>query len=237
MNNQTTNFAQRSCTAGTFSQRAKEQQKRQQQQRHQLGLGGREKAAGPPAELSENHEWMRLTLDLPGVQLKDLDVNINQGVLTIEGSRRTMSVDGSVCVKKQKISRRYAIDTDVVDVHSATANLKFGVLTIKASKMSKPNRFLLDVTANDEGLTSTPNVTVTVAPTMCTASPNIAAPVSVSVSMPAAPAILASDEVRVARAMSPLSLTSTSLLGAAMCSDVKEEQHGVVQSDNVISDD
>ena len=150
---------------------------------------------------------------------------------------------GSVCVKKQKISRRYAIDTDVVDVHSATANLKFGVLTIKASKMSKPNRFLLDVTANDEGLTetgtetSTPNVTVTVAPTMCTASPNIAAPVSVSVSMPAAPAILASDEVRVARAMSPLSLTSTSLLGAAMCSDVKEEQHGVVQSDNVISDD
>jgi HSP20 family molecular chaperone IbpA len=70
---------------------------------------------------------------LPGVQLKDLDVIINHGVLTIEGFRRTMSVDGSVCVK-QKISRRYAIDADVVDLNNAVANLKFGVLTIKASK-------------------------------------------------------------------------------------------------------
>jgi hypothetical protein len=55
---------------------------------------------------------MRLAVDLPGVQLKDLDV-INHGVLTIEGFRRTMSVDGSVCVKS-RISRRYAIDADVV---------------------------------------------------------------------------------------------------------------------------
>jgi HSP20 family molecular chaperone IbpA len=33
-----------------------------------------------------------------------------------------------------KISRRYAIDADVVDLNNAVANLKFGVLTIKASK-------------------------------------------------------------------------------------------------------
>jgi HSP20 family molecular chaperone IbpA len=64
----------------------------------------REKSPTVAAELSENHEWMRLTVDLPGVQLKDLDVDINHGVLTIEGSRRTMSFDGSVCIKKQKIS-------------------------------------------------------------------------------------------------------------------------------------
>jgi HSP20 family molecular chaperone IbpA len=79
---------------------------------------------------------MRLAVDLPGVQLKDLDVIINHGVLTIEGFRRTMSVDGSVCVK-QKISRRYAIDADVVDLNNAAANLKFGVLTIKASKKAQ----------------------------------------------------------------------------------------------------
>jgi HSP20 family molecular chaperone IbpA len=134
----------------TFSQTEREQQIRQQQQQP----GGQEKAASPPAELSESNEWMRLAVDLPGVQLKDLDVNINHGVLTIEGSRRTMSVDGSVCVKKQKISRRYAIDGDVVDLHNAVANLKFGVLTIKAPKKPKPNRVRVDVTEDDEEDTS-----------------------------------------------------------------------------------
>ena len=136
-----------------FSQTEREQQLLQQQQ--QPGVAGREKkAASPPAELSESNEWMRLAVDLPGVQLKDLDVNINHGVLTIEGSRSIMSVDGSVCVKKQKISRRYAIDADVVDLHNAAANLKFGVLTIKASKKSKPKPVRLDVTEDDERDTS-----------------------------------------------------------------------------------
>jgi HSP20 family molecular chaperone IbpA len=224
MNNQSTNFAQRSCTAGTFSQTAKE---KQQQQQQQLGVRGREKAPNPPAELSENYEWMRLTLDLPGVQLKDLDVNINHGVLTIEGSRRTMSVDGSVCTKKQKISRRYAIDTAVVAVHSATANLKFGVLTIKAPKKSKPNRVRVDVTENDEGLTSSTNVAVDMQPNKIvlpvTTTPHIVAPIH------AAPIPLTSDEE--SRATSPLASTSTSPRGP-----IVKEEHEVVQSGDGIND-
>jgi hypothetical protein len=68
-----------------------------------------------------------------------------------------MSVDGSVCVK-QKISRRYAIDADVVDLNNAAANLKFGVLTIKASKKPKPNQVRVNVTEDDEGDTSAVDV-------------------------------------------------------------------------------
>jgi HSP20 family molecular chaperone IbpA len=224
MNNQSTNFAQRSCTAGTFSQMAREQQQRQQQ----LGVRDRAKAPSLSAELSENHEWMRLTLDLPGVQFKDVDVNVDHGVLTIEGSRRTMSVDGSVCVKKQKISRRYAIDTDVVDVHNATANLKFGVLTIKAPKKSTPNRVRVAVTENDEGLTSCPNVTVKLQPNVSvlpvTTTPYIAAPTS------AAPTLLTSSDEET-RAISPPSFAATSLQGVSV-----KEEHGVVQPDHVIND-
>jgi HSP20 family molecular chaperone IbpA len=167
--NQKMNFAQRSCTAGTFSQTARDQQIRLQEQQ-KLGVRGREqKAPNPPAELSESHEWMRLAVDLPGVQLKDIDVNINHGVLTIEGVRRTMSVDGSVCVKKQKLSRHFAIDTNVVDIQKVAANLKFGVLTIKAPKKSKPNRVRVDVTEDDEELTSGPNVMVNMHPNMSVA--------------------------------------------------------------------
>jgi HSP20 family molecular chaperone IbpA len=231
MNNQSTNFAQRSCTAGTFSQKAKaHQQRQQQQQQQQLGVrAGQEKAApNPPAELSENHEWMRLTLDLPGVQLKDLDVNINDGVLTVEGSRRTMSVDGSICVKKQRISRRYAIDTNVVDVNNATANIKFGVLTIKAPKNSKPNRVQVAVTEDDEGLTSGTNVAVDLQPNMIVlpVTPTrhaIVAPIQ------AAPIPLTSDDE--SRLMTPLSSTSAFPRVA-----IVKEEHGVVQSGGGIND-
>jgi HSP20 family molecular chaperone IbpA len=207
MKNQKTNFAQRSCTAGTFSQTARDQQLRQQEQQKQqklLGVRGREKALNPPAELSESYEWMRLAVDFPGVQLKDLDVNINHGVLTIEGVRRTMSVDGSVCVKKQKLSRHFAIDTDVVDVQKVAANLKFGVLTIQAPKKSKPNRVRVDVTEDDEGVASYPNVMVNVHSNMSvapvTTTPHTAASIQaaptphIAAFMQAAPTPLTSDE-------------------------------------------
>jgi HSP20 family molecular chaperone IbpA len=143
MNNQSIMVAKQ--RSRTFSQTEREEQLRQQQP----GVRGRENVPNPPAELSESCEWMRLTVDLPGVQLKDLDVNINHGVITIEGVRRTMTVDGSVCVKKQKVSRRYAIDTDVVNMEKVAANLKFGVLTIKAPKKSKSNRVRVAVTEDD----------------------------------------------------------------------------------------
>jgi hypothetical protein len=100
----------------------------------------------------ENENLMRLTVDLPGVLAKDLDVSVEHGILSISGSRKTFSIDGSVCVKKQKISRRYAIDTDVVDIEKVEANLACGVLTIEAPKKSKPHRVKIQVkeTAEEE---------------------------------------------------------------------------------------
>jgi hypothetical protein len=51
---------------------------------------------------------MRLAVDLPGVT--EGSRHHCHGVLTIEGFRRTMSVDGSSLRQEAKISRRYAID-------------------------------------------------------------------------------------------------------------------------------
>jgi HSP20 family molecular chaperone IbpA len=209
--------SQKPMLAQLRPQTVREQQLRQQQQQEH-GVQSREKVPNPPAELSENYEWMRLTVDLPGIQLKDLDVSINHGILTIEGVRRTMTVDGSVCVKKQKVSRRYAIDTDVVDMQKVAANLKFGVLTIKAPKKSKPNRVQVDVTEDDEGVSLYPNVTVSTQPNMSVApvatTPNVAAP------MQAAPKPFTRDE----EARAPPQ-------GASV-----KEENGVVQPDGVISD-
>lgn len=94
-------------------------------------------ATAAAAELAENSAGIRLTVDLPGVRPADLQVNIEDGVLTLQATRHTMSVDNSVCVKRQKIRRRYGLDTDVVDTTRVQATLEHGVLTIRAPKKQR----------------------------------------------------------------------------------------------------
>lgn len=94
-------------------------------------------AAAAAAELAENSAGIRLTVDLPGVRPADLQVNIEDGVLTLQATRHTMSVDNSVCVKRQTIRRRYGLDTEVVDTTRVQATLEHGVLTIRAPKKQR----------------------------------------------------------------------------------------------------
>jgi HSP20 family molecular chaperone IbpA len=91
----------------------------------------------PNVDLSENRDCIRVMVDLPGVLAQDIDVTIDHGVLCIEGSRKIMDADDAVVVKKQKFTRRYAIDTDVVDCAGATAVLANGVLTFRAPKKER----------------------------------------------------------------------------------------------------
>jgi len=114
------------------------------------------------AELSENDQFIRLTVDLPGVFAKDLEVDVNHGVLMIKGVRKTMSIDGTVCIKKHKFTRRYAIDTDVVDISRIQANLTQGILTVKAPKKSKPHHVRIGVTENQEDADESNSITTTV---------------------------------------------------------------------------
>lgn len=87
-----------------------------------------------PISPKTNKSWLRLTMDLPGVLAKDLDVSIERGILSVQGCRRTMSLDGTVCLKKYKFHRRFAIETQVVSVSESQAGLVNGVFTFKAPK-------------------------------------------------------------------------------------------------------
>jgi HSP20 family protein len=87
--------------------------------------------------MNEDDDSIRLSMDLPGVRAKDLEVSVQRGVLSIRGYRSVKGLDSRV-VKKQKLSRRFAVDTDVVDVTRASANLANGVLIICAPKKHKP---------------------------------------------------------------------------------------------------
>lgn len=127
-------------------QQARAQQMRQQQPNALAPSDQQQYRA--PAELCENKQAIRLSVDLPGVYARDLDVSVHQGVLTIVGSRTTMSVDNTHAIKKQKFSRRYALDTDVVDVSRIEANLSQGVLTIRAPKKTDSHHVRVVVTEN-----------------------------------------------------------------------------------------
>jgi HSP20 family molecular chaperone IbpA len=94
-------------------------------------------AGTAPAELAENQECIRLTIDLPGVYQKDVKVHVQEhgNVLTVHAVRRTFSVsDRQVCIKKQRIARSFAIDTTVVNLAQVSVTLENGVLTIQAPK-------------------------------------------------------------------------------------------------------
>jgi HSP20 family protein len=95
--------------------------------------------------MHEDDDSIRLSMDLPGVRAKDLEVSVQRGVLSIRGFRCVKGLDNRV-VKKQKLSRRFAVDTDVVDVTRASANLANGVLIICAPKKGVPVTIKIPVT-------------------------------------------------------------------------------------------
>jgi HSP20 family protein len=113
-----------------------------------------QEAAAPPVTMSvlsmnEDDASIRLSMDLPGVYAKNLEVSVQRGVLSIRGHRCVKGLDNRV-VKKQKLSRRFAVDTDVVDVTRASANLTNGVLVICAPKKGKPVTIKIPVTDDSD---------------------------------------------------------------------------------------
>ena len=72
-----------------------------------------------------------LTVDVPGVLAKDLQVQVDDNVLRITGERKTAG-------SESKFIRSFAIDPKTVDVENIKANLDCGVLTLTAPKQIKP---------------------------------------------------------------------------------------------------
>lgn len=99
--------------------------------------------------INESVSNIRLTMDLPGVRAKDVEVTVQHGVLLIKGCRVEKDLDGKIC-KKQKVAQRFSIDTHVVDVTKAVANLSHGVLVIQAPKKGRPVAVQIPVTDCDE---------------------------------------------------------------------------------------
>jgi HSP20 family protein len=86
----------------------------------------------PQIEVSEADNELRVTAELPGMTEKDVDVSVDDGVLTLRGERKSEKADKESGYSERfygRFERRIALPSDVDD-EKATAKFKDGVLTI-----------------------------------------------------------------------------------------------------------
>jgi HSP20 family protein len=92
----------------------------------------------PKIELSETDKEMKVTAELPGLEEKDVTVELVNGVLAIKGEKKTETND-----KDRLFSERYygrferRIPLDEVEEDKVGASFKNGVLTVTLPKSAK----------------------------------------------------------------------------------------------------
>jgi HSP20 family protein len=92
-------------------------------------------AGWPNIELSETDKEMKVTAELPGLDEKDVDVSLANGVLTIRGEKRTETEDKDRRFSERsygRFERRIAVDG--IDEDKISASFKNGLLTVTLPK-------------------------------------------------------------------------------------------------------
>jgi HSP20 family protein len=104
----------------------------------------------PPADIYEDEEQLTVTTELPGVEEKDLKVEIDNGVLRVSGERKLKDVKEENIRRKERrygtFSRSFTLPASV-DPARVEANYTNGVLTIKISKRAdaKPKQIKVNI--------------------------------------------------------------------------------------------
>lgn len=103
----------------------------------------------PSVELNETDKEVRVVAELPGLEQKDVAVELADGVLTISGEKKSETED-----KQRLFSERYygrferRIPIDDVDQDNVAASFKDGVLTITLPKLPTAQRKVRRIAIN-----------------------------------------------------------------------------------------
>ena len=90
----------------------------------------------PSVEVNETDKEVKVVAELPGLQEKDVNVELRDGLLTISGEKKSETED-----KERRFSERYygrferSIPIDDVDPDRVGASFKDGVLTVTLAKL------------------------------------------------------------------------------------------------------
>ena len=105
-------------------------------------LTGRSLAAWPNVELNETDREIRITAEVPGMGEKDVELLMEDGVLTIRGEKKSETADKDRGYSERyygRFERRIALPSNV-DEQNAKASFRDGVLTVTLPKSAEAER-------------------------------------------------------------------------------------------------
>jgi HSP20 family protein len=108
----------------------------------------------PPMDLVETEDNLILRADLPGVEEKDIDIEVKDGVLTVAGERRAQHEkkrEGFHRVERSfgRFSRSLELPKGV-DPQSVSAAFDKGVLEVRMPKPAERKPTRIEINAGDE---------------------------------------------------------------------------------------
>jgi len=107
-------------------------------------------AAGPRIHLFDSGQAFVVKADLPGMTDKDLQISLNQDVLTVSGERKPDAPEGFSVHRQERgpvrFSRSFTLPSKV-DPEKTSAVLKNGVLTLTLAKAAEAQPRKITVTA------------------------------------------------------------------------------------------
>ena len=97
-------------------------------------------AAWPSVEVSRTDKEVRVTAELPGMSQEDVELLLEDGVLTIRGERRTNAEEGGYSERFHgRFERSIAIPC-AVDEAGAKADFRDGILTVTLPRSAEAER-------------------------------------------------------------------------------------------------
>lgn len=93
----------------------------------------------PNVEISENGNEIRVSAEMPGMEEKDIDLSLSDGVLTIRGEKQAETEDKDRQFSERyygRFERRIPVGSEVEE-DKVAANFKNGVLTITLPKTAR----------------------------------------------------------------------------------------------------
>lgn len=98
-------------------------------------------AFAPAADIREDELAYLVSVELPGLDVADVSLEVDGNVLTLSGERRAEKVEGSGSYHRVErrygaFSRRFVLP-DTVDTQKIDATMKQGVLTVRLPKAAQ----------------------------------------------------------------------------------------------------
>lgn len=109
----------------------------------------RQEAYLPATDIYEREDAIILVADMPGVAEQDVDIHVENHVLTVKGSTMRLNQTGEVLYSEfrpGRYERSFTLSNDI-DSEGIKARMKNGVLTLELPKSAKARPLKIEVSA------------------------------------------------------------------------------------------